>query len=90
VGTDVRSWEDGKCLIFDDSYEHEVWNTTSERRIVLLVRFWHPLIGDWGEAVAHAEENFRRYRCSQLPPVGGCGSENDLDCVVDLKGLAVT
>lgn len=22
----VRSWQQGECLVFDDSYEHEVWH----------------------------------------------------------------
>jgi len=39
-----HSWEEGKVLIFDDSYEHEVRNQTLEERVVLLVRFWHPQI----------------------------------------------
>ena len=37
-----RQWEVGKCLIFDDSYEHEVFNTTLAPRGILLIRFWHP------------------------------------------------
>src|SRR5581483_6553925 len=26
VGGDIRSWEEGKSLVFDDTYEHEAWN----------------------------------------------------------------
>ncbi|OEU22123.1 Asp_Arg_Hydrox-domain-containing protein [Fragilariopsis cylindrus CCMP1102] len=37
-------WETGKILLFDDSYEHEIRNDTDEVRIVLLMRFWHPLL----------------------------------------------
>jgi hypothetical protein len=37
-----RYWSNGKCLIFDDSFEHEVSNTTNEHRGILLLRFWHP------------------------------------------------
>ena len=29
-------------IIFDDSFEHEVWNETDEPRIVLIVDLWHP------------------------------------------------
>ncbi|CAK0869405.1 unnamed protein product [Prorocentrum cordatum] len=36
----ARAWAPGRCVVFDDSYEHEVWNDTAERRVVLLVRFW--------------------------------------------------
>jgi hypothetical protein len=27
--------------VFDDAYEHEVWNLTEEERVLLLVDFWH-------------------------------------------------
>jgi len=42
VGDEIRRWEEGKCIIFDDSFEHEVWNRTDEPRLVLLVDLWHP------------------------------------------------
>jgi aspartate beta-hydroxylase len=35
-------WEEGKVLVFDDSFEHEVRNTTNRSRAVLLLRYWHP------------------------------------------------
>lgn len=42
VGDEVRNWDEGRCLVFDDSFEHEVWNRGEGTRIVLLVDFWHP------------------------------------------------
>jgi len=42
VGSQQRSWVEGKALVLDDSYEHEVWNLTSEPRVVLLFDIWHP------------------------------------------------
>ena len=42
VGTETRAWEAGKCLIFDDSFEHEVWHEGDEERIVLICDLWHP------------------------------------------------
>lgn len=42
VGTEVRTWEEGRCVLFDDSFEHEVWNRGQGTRVVLLVDFWHP------------------------------------------------
>jgi aspartyl/asparaginyl beta-hydroxylase (cupin superfamily) len=42
VGTETRSWEEGVCLIFDDSAEHEVWNRSEKYRAVLLFDIWHP------------------------------------------------
>jgi aspartate beta-hydroxylase len=26
VGDEVRQWREGECLVFDDSWEHEVWH----------------------------------------------------------------
>lgn len=43
VGNDYGHWEEGQALIFDDSYEHEVWNDTDEIRVVLFVDFARPL-----------------------------------------------
>ena len=28
VGNDRIYWEQGKIVVFDDSFEHEVWNNT--------------------------------------------------------------
>lgn len=44
-----KTWEEGKCLVFDDSFEHSVENTSDQSRIILLVNFWHPGISpnDW-------------------------------------------
>lgn len=44
VGREWRTWQPGKCLVFDDSYEHEVQHHGDSTRIVLLVRFWHPQV----------------------------------------------
>lgn len=35
-------WEEGKCVVFDHSYEHEVWNRSNESRVVLLFDMFHP------------------------------------------------
>lgn len=37
-----RFWQEGKTMVFDDSFEHSVVNDTDEYRAVLLIRFWHP------------------------------------------------
>jgi aspartyl/asparaginyl beta-hydroxylase (cupin superfamily) len=42
VGDEVRSWQPGRCLVFDDYCEHEVWNRTDQTRTVLVVDVWHP------------------------------------------------
>jgi ornithine lipid ester-linked acyl 2-hydroxylase len=43
VGKDIRHWEEGKSLIFDDTFNHEVWNDTDETRVVLFVDVLRPL-----------------------------------------------
>ncbi len=42
VGNETREWEEGKLLIFDDSFEHEAKNPTGELRIILLFDVWRP------------------------------------------------
>lgn len=29
VGDEVRAWRDGRCIVFDDSFVHEVWHSQS-------------------------------------------------------------
>jgi beta-hydroxylase len=43
VGEDVRHWQEGKSMIFDDTFNHEVWNDTDETRVVLFVDVLRPL-----------------------------------------------
>ena len=43
VDREVVHWAEGEALLFDDTYEHEVWNDTDETRVVLLVQFARPL-----------------------------------------------
>jgi ornithine lipid ester-linked acyl 2-hydroxylase len=43
VDNEVRGWADGEVLVFDDTYEHEVWNKSDQWRIVLFVDFLRPL-----------------------------------------------
>ncbi len=43
VGEKIASWEEGKSLIFDDTYQHEVWNDTEGMRVVLFMDVLRPL-----------------------------------------------
>jgi aspartyl/asparaginyl beta-hydroxylase (cupin superfamily) len=43
VGDDIRHWQEGRSLIFDDTFNHEVWNDTDETRVVLFVDVLRPL-----------------------------------------------
>lgn len=42
VAGEARSWQEGKCLLFDYSFEHEAWNNDSRPRTVLITDLWHP------------------------------------------------
>jgi len=41
----VVRWAEGQTLVFDDTYDHEVWNGTGGTRVVLLIQFERPLRG---------------------------------------------
>jgi len=43
VGEETRHWEQGKCIVLDDTFEHEVWNRTDEQRVVLFIDVERPL-----------------------------------------------
>lgn len=36
---ETQGWEAGQALVLDDRLEHEAWNLTQERRVVLLFDF---------------------------------------------------
>ncbi|MCA8949933.1 MAG: aspartyl/asparaginyl beta-hydroxylase domain-containing protein [Planctomycetes bacterium] len=42
IAGETRVWQRGRCLIFDDSLEHDAWNRGDGDRIVLLVTFARP------------------------------------------------
>ena len=39
VGDETRGWEENRCLVFDDTLEHEAWNRSEGERVVLLLDF---------------------------------------------------
>jgi ornithine lipid ester-linked acyl 2-hydroxylase len=43
IGDETRTWQEGKCLIFNDTIEHEAWNRSDRDRIILLLDF-KPLV----------------------------------------------
>lgn len=42
VGVQELRWREGECLVFDDSFEHEVWHDGDAPRLVLLLDVTHP------------------------------------------------
>ena len=43
VGDRSATWTEGRSLVFDDTYDHEVWNDTDEERVVLFLDVVRPL-----------------------------------------------
>ncbi len=43
VDDQICQWQKGKCLVFDDTYDHEVWNKTDQERVVLLIDVDRPM-----------------------------------------------
>lgn len=74
VAEERLHWEEGRILVFDDSFQHEVHNQSDEIRAVLLMRFWHPnlLPRDRTTALQHvvtAKETDRLRRCNPPLPI---------------------
>ncbi|MEU6668491.1 aspartyl/asparaginyl beta-hydroxylase domain-containing protein [Streptomyces sp. NPDC046727] len=42
VAGETRTWREGRCLLFDYSFEHEARNAGDRPRTCLLVDLWHP------------------------------------------------
>lgn len=42
VAGETHQWEPGRCISFDDTFEHEAWNRSTETRVVLLFDTWNP------------------------------------------------
>jgi ornithine lipid ester-linked acyl 2-hydroxylase len=50
VDNAIKVWRPGEIFVFDDTYEHEVWNDTDEERVILLFDFDRPM-RFWGRVV---------------------------------------
>jgi aspartate beta-hydroxylase len=42
VGGQTHVWEEGRCVTFDDTFEHEAWNRSDQTRVVLILDSWNP------------------------------------------------
>ncbi|WP_295684467.1 aspartyl/asparaginyl beta-hydroxylase domain-containing protein [uncultured Nevskia sp.] len=42
VGGETHTWEEGRLVVFDDTFEHEAWNRSDSLRAVLILDIWHP------------------------------------------------
>ena len=42
IGETQVTWKEGEILVFDDSFEHEVWNLSGEERLIFILDIFHP------------------------------------------------
>ncbi len=50
VDQEICVWREGEIFVFDDTYEHEVWNDTDDERVILLFDFDRPM-RPWGRFI---------------------------------------
>lgn len=62
-----RCWEEGRTMIFDDSYPHSVANKTGSERVVLFADFERPLPGLLGSLNRLMLARLARTRLAQRP-----------------------
>jgi aspartyl/asparaginyl beta-hydroxylase (cupin superfamily)/Tfp pilus assembly protein PilF len=62
VGAETREWREGRAWVFDDTFEHEAWNDSSEPRIVLIFDVWNSFLTaperDLVSVVTHGVQEF--------------------------------
>jgi aspartate beta-hydroxylase len=66
VGEETRKWEEGKCLVFDDSFSHEAWNNGTKTRFVLIVDIWHPDLSDVEISALEGLHNYINFQSKQI------------------------
>jgi aspartyl/asparaginyl beta-hydroxylase (cupin superfamily) len=71
VASDTRTWQEGRCLIFDDTVEHEAWNDSDLPRGVLLLDFLRP--GITGSVADHVPDEVRQYAAGLMGMRQGSG-----------------
>jgi tetratricopeptide (TPR) repeat protein len=42
VHEETRAPEEGKLMVFDDTWQHCAWNDSDQQRVVLIFELWHP------------------------------------------------
>lgn len=54
VGNETREWVEGQAWAFDDTIEHEAWNTSDRTRVILLFEVWRPELSGTERALVSA------------------------------------
>jgi aspartate beta-hydroxylase len=84
VGEQVLTWQEGRCIVFDDSFEHEVWHNGDQPRLVLLMDVLHPALDEAEQARVLAR------RASASEQIAAYLAEHDIQRVeVDDAGVVM-
>jgi len=54
VGGEIHEWQEGRCVTFDDTFEHEAWNRSEQTRVVLIMDCWNPDLSEAERAAVAA------------------------------------
>lgn len=72
VGGELHEWQEGRCVTFDDTFEHEAWNRSDRTRVVMILDSWNPDLTEVERAavtdLVEAIGDFNR--ASEVPIVG--------------------
>jgi aspartate beta-hydroxylase len=73
VGGELHEWKEGRCVTFDDTFEHEAWNRSDRTRVVVILDSWNPDLTEVERlAVTDLVEAIGDFnRASEVPVPGG-------------------
>jgi aspartate beta-hydroxylase len=46
VGGELHHWQEGRVVVFDDTFEHEAWNRSRKTRVVMIYDLWNPYLSE--------------------------------------------
>ena len=46
IDAHCHEWQMNQCFAFDDTFEHEAWNRSTQTRVILLTDIWNPYLRD--------------------------------------------
>jgi ornithine lipid ester-linked acyl 2-hydroxylase len=67
VDDKIKVWQPGEIFVFDDTYEHEVFNNTEDERVILLLDFDRPM-KFWGRTLNNAFLSLMKYTAYYQDP----------------------
>lgn len=46
VGGEIHRWQEGRVVVFDDTFEHDAWNHSKQIRVVMIFDIWNPYLSE--------------------------------------------